>query len=80
MTPLDRAQFEAKFLTRFFEWLEPENIDRFIELARKKNLSLFELVVVGLRRSFDRPGTTPEEIEEGKALFRQCGLDWDNCL
>jgi hypothetical protein len=31
MTPLDRAQFEAEFLTGFFEWLEPENIDRFPE-------------------------------------------------
>jgi hypothetical protein len=80
MKPLDRAQFEADVLTGFFEWLEPENIDRFIELARKKNLSLFELIVVGLRRSFDRPGTTPAEIEEGKQLFRQCGLDWDKCL
>jgi hypothetical protein len=80
MTSLESAQFEAEFLTKFFEWLEPENIDRFLELARKKNLSLFELIVVGLRRSFDRPGTTPAEIEEGKQLFRQCGLDWDKYL
>jgi hypothetical protein len=63
MTPLERAEFEADLLIRFFEWLEPENIDRFLELARKKNRSLFELIVVGLRRSFDRPGTTPEEID-----------------
>jgi hypothetical protein len=76
---LNRAQFEANLLTRVFEWLEPENIDRCLELARKKNRSLFELVVVGLRRSFDRRGTTPEEIEEGKALFRECGLDWEGC-
>jgi hypothetical protein len=70
------AQFEAELLARFLEWLGPENIDRFLELPRKQNRSLFELIVVGLRRSFDRPGTTPQEIEEGKALFKKCGLDW----
>lgn len=77
MRPTDRAQFEALFLSGVLEWLEPENIDRFLELAREKNRSLFDLAIVGWRRSFDRPGTTPEEIVEGKALFKECGLDWD---
>jgi hypothetical protein len=42
MTPTDRAEFEALTLTEFFAWLEPENIDRVLELAREKDCSLFE--------------------------------------
>ena len=80
MTPLERAEFEAKVLCGVLEWLEPENIDRFLELAREQNRSLFESIIVVLRRSSDRPGMAREEVEERKALFRECDLDWDNCL
>jgi hypothetical protein len=77
VNPLDRARFEAGVVTLFLEWLEPENIDQFLELSRKKDRSLFDLIVTGLRRSYDRPGTTSAQIQEAKQLFTECGLDWD---
>ena len=77
-SPIDRAQFEAEVLCGVFEWLEPENVDRLLELARGQNRTPIELVLLALRRASNRPGISPQELEERKKIFRQLGLDWEN--
>jgi hypothetical protein len=74
MTPIDHV------LLNVLEWLDADDVSRFLELAQKKGYSLSEMIVVGLRHSLDQEGTTPEEIQEAKRVFKECGLDWDKCI
>jgi hypothetical protein len=71
MSPADEV------LLWVLEWLEPENVTRFMEISEERNRPMSELAFVALRNSLERRGATPEEIAEAKALFRQCGIDWD---
>ena len=59
------------------EWLEPENVTRFMEISKDLNRPMSDLPFLALRRSFLREGD-PEKIAEAKALFKACGVDWDS--
>jgi len=71
MTPADEV------LLMVLEWLEPENVTRFMEISKELNRPMSDLPFLALRRSILREGN-PEEIARGKALFKECGIDWDS--
>jgi hypothetical protein len=56
----------------------PENVTRFLEIAQERNRPLSDLIFIALRRSTERKA--PEEIQEAKQLFKECGVDWDKCV
>jgi hypothetical protein len=56
--------------------LEPENVSRFMEISTKLGRPMSDLPFLALRRSILREGN-PKEIAQAKALFKECGIDWD---
>ena len=72
-SPTDRAELEALTVIGVLEWLEPENVERFLEIARQRNVSLFKLTVTALRRWFDRPGRRSNRSRKPKHFFVSAG-------
>ena len=65
MSPADEV------LLYVLEWLEPENVTRFMEISKELNRPMSDLPFLALRRNILREGD-PEKIEEAKALFKEC--------